>query len=225
MDSMSRDGSEYVTDEKFNTYSHLVGFILAVLGTAHLVVQASLDGSVWHITGFAIYGFTLIALFFASLLHHGVRGSEKLDLVLRAMDYCAIYLLIAGTVTPVTLVLIRGSFGWTLFGVSWLIALGGVAFKIARPRHAKGISNTLYLCGGWLAAFTALPVYREGGALGLGLLASGGVLYSMGAVIFAIEKPNPLPGTFGFHEIWHVFVMMGAFVHYLLMLWVVLPYA
>lgn len=220
--SESHDGSRWVTDEKFNTCSHLVGLVLAVFGLVHLVVRSSVAGSVWQIVAFSIYGFTLSFLFLCSTLHHGVRCGERGSLVLRSMDYIAIYLLIAGTITPVTLVLIRSPYGWTVFGVSWLIAVAGILLKIFRPNHAKGISSTLFLVAGWITLFTAGPVWHAAGWEGVFWLGLGGVLYSLGAVIFSIEKPNPIPGRFGFHEIWHLFVLAAAAAHYMLMVRVVL---
>jgi len=220
---LSHDGSRHVTDEHINVYTHLAAAVLAVLGLAHLVVSAGVAGKPWHVTAFAIYGASLFTLFLCSSLHHGISGSPRTNDILRVLDYVAIYLLIAGTVTPVTLVLIRGAFGWTIFGVSWAIALTGVVLKLVRPGHRKGISNTLYLTAGWITAATAVPVYRAAGAVGLALLVLGGVVYSAGAVVFAIEKPNPVPGRFGFHEIWHLFVMLAAAIHYAFMVLYVLP--
>lgn len=221
----SHDGSAHVTDEHINVYTHLAAGIIGLLGWVHLVVRASVDGNPWHVVAFAIYGASLVLLFFCSVLHHGVNGSERTNTVLRSLDYMAIYVLIAGTVTPVTLVLLRGAFGWTIFGVSWVIALGGIALKLILPDHRKGLSNTLYLTAGWMTAVTAWPVYRVVGLGGLVLLALGGVAYSVGAVVFAAEKPNPFPGRFGFHEIWHLIVMLAAAIHYFFMLIYVLPFA
>lgn len=219
----SRDGSAHVTDEKINVYTHLVGAVFALFGASHLVVSASVAARPWHVVAFSIYGMTLLLLFMSSVLHHGVNGSARVKQTLRVMDYAAIYLLIAGTLTPVTMVLIRNAYGWTVFGVSWGIAITGIAFKASNPEHGKGISSTLYLTAGWLTLFTAIPVLRATGWAGMGLLALGGVLYSTGAVIFALEKPNPIPGRFGFHEIWHLMVIAAAAVHYLFMLLYVLP--
>jgi hemolysin III len=219
----SHDGSLHVTDEHINVYTHLAAAVLSVLGLAHLVVSAGMAGKPWHVVAFSIYGFSLFFLFLCSVLHHGINGSLRTNEYLRVLDYVAIYLLIAGSVTPVTLVLIRGAFGWTIFGVSWAIALTGVVLKLIHPGHRKGISNTLYLTAGWITVTTALPVYRACGVGGLALLALGGVVYSAGAVVFAIEKPNPFPGRFGFHEIWHLFVMLAAAIHYAFMLFYVLP--
>lgn len=222
---LSHDQSRHVTDEHLNVYTHLAAAVFAVLGLAHLVVSAGVAGKPWHVVAFSIYGASLVTLFLCSVLHHGVNGSPRTSDVLRIMDYVAIYLLIAGTVTPVTLVLIRGPFGWTVFGVSWSVAFAGVILKLVRPGHRKGISNTLYLTAGWITAATALPVYRAAGAGGLLLLVLGGIVYSAGAVVFAVEKPNPVPGRFGFHEIWHLMVMLAAAIHFAFMLFYVLPAA
>jgi hemolysin III len=219
----SRDGSAHVTDENINVYTHLTAAVLALFGLVHLVVSAGVAGKPWHIVAFAIYGISLFTLFLCSSLHHGIVGSPRTNDILRVMDYASIYLLIAGTITPVTLVLIRSPFGWTIFGVSWAIAFTGVILKLVRPKHRKGLSNTLYLTAGWITAATAVPVYHAAGIGGLMLLGLGGIVYSAGAIVFAIEKPNPVPGRFGFHEIWHLLVMLAAPIHYTFMLLYVLP--
>src|SRR5690606_15548200 len=127
--ALSRDGSIHVTDERVNTVSHLVGSCLAVLGTALLVTQASQEGDPWKIVAFAVYGASLITLFVASTLHHGLDRGDRVNDVLRTLDYTSVFFLIAGTVTPMVLVLYRNPFGWAVLGTVWGIAALGIVLR------------------------------------------------------------------------------------------------
>jgi hemolysin III len=142
--------------------------------------------------------------------------------VLRTLDYDSVFFLIAGSTTPLVLVLFRNTYGWTVFGAVWTIAVVGIVLRSVWPELPKYVTNTLYIVLGWLTvllvgADSSLPV----GALVL--LGLGGICYSGGFVIFVIEKPNPWPDVFGFHELWHLLVVLAALFHYLLMYFYVLP--
>jgi hemolysin III len=211
----SRDGSVHVTDERFNTVSHLFASCFALVGAGLLVSQAGAQGDPWKIVGLSSYGFCLVALFVSSTLHHGLDRSPRLNEVLRTLDYDSVFLLIAGTVTPLVLVLFRTTYGWTVFGAVWAIAALGIAVRSTLRQLPKYVTNTVYIALGWLpvlllGAGRPLPV----GALVL--MAAGGLAYSAGFVIFVREKPNPRPGAFGFHEIWHLLVVVAALLHYIL---------
>ena len=219
----SIDGSAHVTDEKFNAASHLVAAFFALFAAVWLIVQSSLTGTAWHVVSFSIYGSSLFFLFLASTLHHSIFTSEKAIARLRNMDYIAIFLLIAGTFTPICLVTLRGPLGWTVLGVTWAAALTGIALKSFIPGFPKWITNTLYLSMGWGSLLLALPFRAALSSEAFYLLATGGVFYTVGAIIFALERPNPIPGKFGFHEIWHIFVILGAFTHAWMMIHYVLP--
>ncbi len=218
----SKDGSVHVTDERFNTISHLVASCFALVGAALLISQASVQGEPWKIVGFSIYGLSLMALFVSSTLHHGLNGSPRFDEVLRTLDYSSVFLLIAGTTTPLVLVLFRNTYGWTVFGAVWAIAVLGIAMRSVWRQLPKYVTNTLFISLGWLTvllvgAGVPLPL----GALAL--MAAGGLVYSAGFVIYVLEKPNLIPGVFGFHELWHLLVVVAAFLHYLLMYLYLLP--
>lgn len=218
----SRDGSVHVTDERFNAMSHLFGACFALVGAALLISQAAAQGDPWKIVGLSVYGLSLVSLFVFSSLHHGLDGSPRLNAVLRTLDYDSVFFLIAGTVTPLVLVLFRNTYGWTVFGAVWAIAVLGIVLRSVWRQLPKHVTNTLYISLGWLTvllvgADVSLPL----GALAL--MAAGGLVYSAGFVIFVIEKPNPRPGVFGFHETWHLLVMVAALLHYLLMYFYVLP--
>lgn len=218
----SRDGSVHVTDERFNTISHLTGSCFALAGAALLISQASAQGDPWKIVGMSVYGFSLVALFVASTLHHGLEGSPRLIAALRTLDYDSVFLLIAGTVTPLVLVLFRNVYGWTVFGAVWAIATVGIVLRSVWWHLPKYVTNTLYIALGWVTVLlvggdVSLPL----GALAL--MAGGGLVYSAGFVVFVREKPNLRPGVFGFHELWHLLVVVAALLHFLLMYLYVLP--
>ena len=218
----SRDGSVHVTDERFNTISHIVGLCFALAGAGLLVSQASAEGDPWKIVGLSVYGLSLILLFTTSVLHHGLDRGPRVNEVLRTLDYDSVFFLIAGSTAPLVLVLFRNTYGWTVFGAVWAIAVVGIVLRSVWPQLPKYVTSTLYIVLGWLSVLlmgvdVSLPV---GALLLMGL---GGIFYTVGFVIFVIEKPNPWPGVFGFHELWHLFVVVAALFHYLLMYFCVLP--
>jgi hemolysin III len=223
--ALSKDGSVHVTDEKFNTVSHLAASIFALLGGSYLIVQSSVAGAPWHIVAFSIYTASLLFLFLSSTLHHGINGSERVEHLFRQLDYLAIFFLIAGTYTPICLGLLRSPLGWTVFGVSWFVALIGIVLKTVRPQTPKRITMTIYITLGWVAVAMIMPLYKTCGLGGVLWMAAGGLSYTIGGVFFMREKPNPIPGRFGFHEIWHIFVILGAAGHFGFLYLYVLPTA
>ncbi len=218
----SRDGSIHVTDERFNAISHLVGACFALVGAGLLIAQASAQGDPWKVVGVGVYGASVLLLFVSSALHHGIDGSPRLNEVLRTLDYDSVFFLIAGTVTPLVLVLFRNLYGWTVLGAVWTIAVLGIVLRSVWRRVPKYVTNTLYIVLGWmsvllLGAAVSVPL----GAMVL--MAAGGLVFTAGFVIFVIERPNPLPGVFGFHELWHLLVVVAALLNYLLIYFYVLP--
>ena len=219
---LSRDGSVHVTDERFNAISHLAAACFALAGAGLLIAQAATQGDPWKIVALGVYGLSLVALFASSALHHAINGSPRVNAVLRTLDYDSVFLLIAGSVTPLVLVLFRNVYGWAVLGAVWVVAIAGIVLRSVWRKVPKYVTNTLFIALGWmtvllLGAASDLPP----GALAL--MASGGVVYSAGFVIYVIEKPNPWPGVFGFHELWHLLVIIGALLHYLLIYFYVLP--
>ncbi|WP_151523657.1 PAQR family membrane homeostasis protein TrhA [Serinicoccus kebangsaanensis] len=212
----SRDGSVHVTDERINTISHLVASCFAVLGAALLIAQAGVGGDPWRVVGLSVYAASLVTLFVASTVHHGFDRGPKVNDVLRTLDYTSVFFLIAGTVTPIVLVLDRTAFGWAVLGTVWGIAGLGIAARSVWRELPKWVTNTLYIVLGWMPVVLVLGgLELPTGALVL--MAAGGVVYSIGFIIFILERPNPVPGVFGFHEIWHLLVMLAAALHFLLM--------
>jgi hemolysin III len=203
----------------FNTASHFVAALLSLLGGVELITSASEQGAPWKVVSFSIYSASLLGLFTASTLHHGLEGSADLERSLRIADYAAIYPLIAGSFTPLCLIYLHNSgWAWGLLGTLWLLAACGVALTVTAFEHIpKWASLTLYVTMGWMGALVAAALFPIVGLGGLALLVGGGVAYTAGGVIYAVEAPNPLPGVLGFHEIWHVFVMLGALLHWIFM--------
>lgn len=216
--AISKDGSRRVTDEFYNTWIAMLGLVLAILGCAYLLSSAANAGKIWHLWGYAIYTVGVVTLLLMSVLHHGIDGTEREEGFFRLMDYCAIFLMIAAAQTSFCLILMRNTLGWTLLGVEWGLCVLGIVLKLGFPRVPKKITTGIYLVMGWLGVFMVYPLYRALGLHSLLFLALGGVLYTVGSGIFMWERPNPWPGKFGFHEIWHVMVVTAALCHYLVMM-------
>ncbi|MFQ5665020.1 MAG: hemolysin III family protein [Candidatus Binatia bacterium] len=207
--------------EPFSCYSHLLGVVLAVPGLVWLVVQS--HGEPWRTVGFSIYGLSLILLYSASALYHWLPLGPRGEDLLRRCDHAAIYVLIAGTYTPVCLVTLHGGWGWGLFGVVWGLAFAGALLKLFFRHLPRWLTAALYLGMGWLAVVAVVPLVRVLPLDGLTWLVVGGVLYTAGAVIYGLQRPDPLPNVFGFHDIFHVFVLGGSAAHFMFMLCCVLP--
>jgi hemolysin III len=200
--------------EPVNGASHLVGFLLAGAGTLLLLELASGPAQV---TAFSIYGATLILLYGASTLYHMLPLSERPLRALRTLDHIAIYFLIAGTYTPIALITLNDQLGWTLLAVVWLIAIAGIPFKLFYLDAPAWLSTATYLAMGYLALVALVPLTRAVPAGGLMWLVGGGAAYTVGAVIYTRQRPDPLPGLFGHHEIWHVLVLVGSACHFAFM--------
>lgn len=202
--------------EPFNGASHLIGLLLAAAGT---IVLLRLAQSPAQRVAFAIYGATLILLYGASTLYHTLPLAERPLRALRTLDHIAIYFLIAGTYTPVALITLSGSLGWTLLGTVWLMALGGIPFKLFFLDAPVWLSTATYLGMGYLALVAVVPIAQAVSFAGLAWLIAGGMAYTIGAVIYARKLPDPFPGRFGHHEIWHLLVLAGSGFHYAFMLY------
>jgi hemolysin III len=196
--------------EPFNTWSHLVGLVLAAVGTGLLVARADTPS---RLLAFVVYGGSLILLYGTSTLYHGLHLPPRQLRSLRTLDHIAIYFLIAGTYTPVALLTLGDAGGRALLAACWGIAAVGIPFKIRWLDAPVWLSTAIYLAMGYLALLAVVPIGRAVGPGGLAWLIAGGVAYTIGAVIFALERPNPRPG-FGHHEIWHLLVLLGSGCHF-----------
>ena len=197
--------------ERFNSMTHVAGAALAAAGGVLLIVVAARSGDPWKIVSFSIYAAMLLTLYVTSSLYHSVRGNAKN--VLQKMDHCAIYLLIAGSYTPFTLVTLRGAWGWSLFGVVWGLAAIGIAQEIWYAKGARVLSLVIYVLMGWLAVLGIVPLIAALGWTGFSWLAAGGVLYTGGIVFYALDQKI----RHG-HGIWHLFVLGGSVCHYITVL-------
>ncbi|AJG24974.1 PAQR family membrane homeostasis protein TrhA [Cupriavidus basilensis] len=200
--------------ERFNGYSHLAGAVLAAAGTAVLITSSALYHDAWKVVSSIVYGATLVFLYTISTLYHSLRGRPK-D-ILRRLDYCAIYLLIAGSYTPFALVTLRGPWGWTLFGVNWGLAVIGIAQELLIGRRTRVFSLLIYVLMGWLVLFAFGPLVAALPAAGLYWLVAGGALYTAGIGFFLFDEK-----VRHFHGIWHLFVLAGSACQFVSILWYV----
>jgi hemolysin III len=210
--------------EPINALTHGLGVLLSV--AALVVLVALSDGEPWRTVAFAVYGSSMVALYLASTLLHAVRASPPVLRRLRVFDHAAIFLLIAGTYTPIALVKVvevSPGWGWALFGAAWGFASLGVVFKLFWIDAPRWLSTGLYVGLGWMSLVAIVPLLAALPWGGLAWLLVGGAFYSFGAVIYARRRPDPWPAVFGYHEIWHLFVLAGSASHFVLMLRYVLP--
>ena len=192
--------------ERFNSISHLVGASLALVGGAVLVTLAAIDGDAIRIVSYSVYGVTLFLLYLFSTLYHSLRGTAKR--VFRVLDHQAIYLLIAGTYTPLVLVALKGSLGWWLFGIIWGLATFGMALD-ALPRKGRMVPVIIYLVMGWLCVFALDKIVAALPPASFAWLVAGGIFYTSGIVFYLLDHRYAW-----FHEIWHLFVIAGSVSHY-----------
>ena len=198
--------------ERFNAISHLVGAALAVSGLSILMTLAVVQGSVLKALSFGVYGATLVLLYGFSTLYHAVR-TPHVKAVLQRLDHHAIYLLIAGTYTPIALVTLQGTWGWTLFGLVWALAVAGMLQEHFLGRRTRKLSLLLYALMGWLVVIAWKPLTQALPAGGMAWLLAGGLAYSAG-VYFYVQSHRVRHA----HGIWHLFVLGGSLCHFLCML-------
>ena len=194
--------------ERFNSITHLVGSVLALIGTSVAVTLAAIRGGATNIVAVSVYGTMLVVLYLSSTLYHSFRGKPKT--VFRVFDHCSIYLLIAGTYTPFTLTVLRGAWGWWLFGTVWTLAILGVIKDVVFRGRYRGVSIALYLAMGWMVLAAFVPLQRALPFAGLTLLAAGGVVYTIGVVFYALSQRVAYT-----HGVWHLCVLGGSILHYL----------
>jgi hemolysin III len=202
--------------------SHLPGFFAAVvLGSALVVVAPPGTATVAAL----IYAVGLAAMFGASALYHRPAWSEEQAARFLRIDHSAIFVMIAGTCTPIALFVLDGTMRVVVLALVWTIALGGIAFEWSPVPRPRGYVTTVYLAFGWIGVLAMAGLWEHTGALGVALVAGGGVLYTIGAVVHAAHRPDPWPRVFGFHEIFHAFVIAAAVMHFCAISFLVLPLA
>jgi hemolysin III len=194
--------------ERFNSISHLLGSVAAVAGTTCLIVTAAQQGDPWKVVSFGIYGTSLILLYFFSTLYHSLRHTLKA--IFRRLDHLAIYLLIAGTYTPFTLVTLKGAWGWSVFGLVWGLAGLGIVLEMLIPNCPRIVSIGIYVVMGWLIVIALDPLLHSLPTAGFFLLLLGGLFYTSGLYFYSLGKK-----VSHFHGIWHLFVISGSICHYI----------
>lgn len=194
--------------ERFNSYTHLIGVILACVAASLLLAIAIEKSDALRIIGFSIYGAIQIALYSVSTIYHSTRGEKKKFFQL--LDYLSIYLMIAGSYTPFTLLVLPGTWGWMLFGVVWALALIGIAQELWIGKHTRRYSLIIYLIMGWLVLVAIKPLINSLPLPGFLWIASGGLAYTLGVVFFLLDEKIK-----HFHGIWHICVMIGGFCQFI----------
>jgi hemolysin III len=193
--------------ELFNSISHLVGAAFALAGMTLLITLAAIGGDAWKIVSFAIYGTTLFILYLISTLYHSFRGRVKA--VFQILDHQAIYLLIAGTYTPFTLISIRGTLGWWFFGAIWGMAVIGIVLDAVHPGGKRILPMIIYIVMGWMIVFALDPLLASLPSEGFQWLFAGGIIYTVGVAFFILDHWYPWA-----HGVWHLFVLGGSACHY-----------
>jgi hemolysin III len=196
-----------IAEEIANSITHGIGLFFSIAGLGIIVTLASVYGETRHIVSCSIFGATLVVLYTASTLYHAFQN-PKVKHIFKIVDHCAIYLLIAGTYTPFTLVSLRGNWGWALFGVIWGLTLFGILFKIFFINRLEVISTLVYLSMGWLALIAINPILTQVPISGVLWLVAGGLAYTFGVIFYFFDR---IPY---YHTIWHLFVLAGSLCHY-----------
>lgn len=202
-------------EEMLNVLTHGFGFLLSVVALVVLVFYASLNGDVWDIVSMAIYGSSLVILYFSSTAFHLIQN-QKTRNRLNVLDHASIFLLIAGTYTPFVLVTLRGPWGWSIFGVVWGLAIAGIILKFFFTGRFNLLSTILYVAMGWVIVIAIKPLYEALPLEGLLWLFGGGLFYTFGSIFFLINK---IPYN---HAIFHVFVLAGSVCHFIAVFFYVL---
>jgi hemolysin III len=201
--------------EPINGFTHLAGAVLSFIGLLALVIKTTLNSpSTLSLTAVIIFGLSMILLYAASATYHLVVSSDKVISFLRRLDHAMIFVLIAGSYTPFCLIALNGATGWILFGIIFMAAVAGVCFKLIWFNCPRWISTIIYVAMGWISIFLIVPLYKALSLQGIALLIGGGIFYTIGALIYA-TKPEFLKSKYlGFHEIFHVFIMLGTLTHF-----------
>ena len=199
----------------WSAITHGSGALLAAAGTALLL---NCSWGMWSkCAAFAVYGLSMVLLYTASTLYHCINTTVPGRLALRKLDHCSIYLLIAGSYTPVCLIALNNNWGWTLLGLIWLLAAAGIVLSLAWIDCPRWLSSLIYLGMGWMALIAIGPISKALPTLGMACLVLGGVLYSVGGILYAVKWPGRNNPRFGCHEIFHVFILLGSLAHFLMM--------
>ncbi len=206
----------YSIREPINSITHLIGIVLSAIGLILLLVVSINSGDYIKIISSVIFSIGLIGLYSASTVYHWSLGSENKLLILRKIDHTMIYVLIAATYTPVCLISLKGFTGYLLLTIVWTLAIAGIILKLLWLDAPRWLYTSFYLGLGWAAIFVIYPLYKTLPINGLILLFAGGLSYSIGAIFYATKSEKIKIWKFGFHEIFHIFILLGSLIHYLM---------
>ncbi len=203
-----------IIKDPFSSISHMVGFIAAIPILSVLIIKSK---NTYSIVSFAIFGAALMLLYGASATYHAVNAKEKITNILRRIDHMMIFILIAGTYTPICLISLKGLTGYVLLIIIWSCAILGIVIKIFWMNAPRFISTLMYVLMGWCAAFAFYPIIKSVSFAGFSFLLAGGIAYTIGAVIYALKWPRICTKYFGFHDLFHLFVLAGSTLHVIFM--------
>ncbi len=212
MSQVSSDRSRMWLEEWLNTISHGIGAVAATVGFIFLIVYGAYSNNDWALLSAAFFGLSLMSVYFSSTAYHAVTNLE-LKRLLQKVDHACIFLLIAGTYTPLLLITIGGTYGWVFFSVIWAVAVVGVYLKLFHKEAFDSFSLWTYSAMGWVAVFEAPHLYEVMPAPGFWLIVAGGLSYTFGIIFFVLDSRVPFS-----HFIWHLFVILGSTLHYLAIL-------
>lgn len=201
----------------WSAITHGIGAGLGVIGTVFLLAVSVMKGNWLNVLLFGVYGASMVCLYTASTLYHCLRTDVPTRLALRKYDHCSIYLLIAGSYTPICVAVLDGRVGLPLLTGIWSLAAAGITLTIGKGNIPRVVSSVIYLVMGWLAVFAIVPLYRNLSAAGFFWLLAGGILYTIGGVLYALKWPGRNNPRFGCHEIFHVFILLGSVCHFFVM--------
>ena len=205
--------------------THFIAMILVLLGAAPMLIKAAREPDSIYVIAMGIFILSMILLYAASTIYHTVDSTEKVNRRLRKIDHMMIFVLIAGSYTPVCLIVLQGTTGYLLCGAVWAVAIIGIIIKACWINCPKWFSSVIYIGMGWLCVFAFVPIVHSLPSAGFGWLLAGGIIYTVGGIIYALKLPifNSHHKNFGSHEIFHLFVMGGSICHFIVMYFFVLP--
>jgi hemolysin III len=200
--------------EPMNGFTHFIGVILSIIGTILLINLTLNPFKPYHFISFLIFGLGMILLFATSTLYHWLKLSDNGVKKMRKADHIMIFIYIAATYTPICMIVLNKNLGWIVLTAVWSIAVAGILIKIYWMNAPRWLSTSIYILMGWLAVVIIYPLINALQIAALMWLLIGGIFYTIGAVIYALKRPDPFPGILGFHEIFHLFVLLGSFSHF-----------
>ncbi|WP_203334065.1 PAQR family membrane homeostasis protein TrhA [Planococcus beigongshangi] len=202
--------------EPFNAISHLIGALLSITALLAMTMKAGTEGlPTLQIVSVILFGASLISLYTASTVYHSAKERPETIAFLRKLDHSMIFLLIAGSYAPFCLIALGGTIGWVVFGLVAFFGMSGILFKMVWFHSPRWLSTAIYIIMGWIIVIAIVPLSESLSATGLGLLIGGGIMYTVGGIIYGV-KPNFLSFKYaGFHEIFHIFILLGSLCHFL----------